>query len=109
MEYAKSTYPKARERWMRGLPNGQRFFVTTWFRHTPDHVEQVFVLVEDISEATVRGRIASDPMGPGYESGDHYEFSEDDLVDWTIQYENGAEEGNFVGKFLDRYRGECPF
>src|SRR5262245_10794106 len=108
VDYALQTYPDAKARYQRGLPTGQLFFLTTLFRHSDHHVEQVFVKVSVIKGDVVSGVIASDPMGPGFTPGQPYQFRESEILDWTIQHPDGTEEGNVVGKFLDRYQGECP-
>jgi hypothetical protein len=105
---ARETYPEARSRWMRGLPSNQRLFITTLFHRPDGHDEQVFVLVDRIQGGTVSGRIGNEPMGPGFRMWDSYSFKEKELLDWTIQHSDGTEEGNFVGKFIDRYHGQCP-
>lgn len=120
IEQARSTYPEARRRWEQGLPRGQAFLVTTWFRHSEHEVEQVFVRVnslvvvaaegrDDLSPVTmILGQIISAPVGPGFKQGDQYRFSEEDVIDWTIQHADGTEEGNAIGKFLDEYGARCP-
>jgi hypothetical protein len=108
VEEARNTYPTARLKWELGLPNGHRFLITTRFWHSENHFEQVFVRVSDIEFGTIYGHIANEPMGPGFKIWDSYEFSESELLDWTIQHPDGTEEGNVVGKFIDRYRGQCP-
>lgn len=108
IDRARETYPGAKARWKKGLPPGYTFFVTTPFRHSDQHFEFVFVKVATIAADRVSGTIASTPIGPGFRAGQVYEFDERTIVDWTITDPNGMEEGNFVGNFLDRYRGQCP-
>ena len=108
IERARQTYPDAKARYLRGLPMGNVFFLTTFFHHSERHREQVFIKVSAIYGEVVSGVIATTPMGPGFKFGQPYEFRETELLDWTIQHPDGIEEGNFVGKFLDRYRGQCP-
>jgi hypothetical protein len=108
IDHARETYPDAKARWQKGLPPGYAFFVTTPFHHSDQDIEMVFVRVASIADDRVNGVIASAPIGPGFREGQQYEFDERALVDWTITDPNGAEEGNFVGKFLDRYQGQCP-
>jgi len=108
VEYARLTYPDARMRYLRGLPRGHVFFLTTLFHHSPKRVEQVFVEVSAINGQVISGLIASEPMGPGFTQWQPYEFPETEILDWTIQHPDGTEEGNVVGNFLDRYQGKCP-
>jgi hypothetical protein len=105
---ARQTYPGARSRWKKGLPADQRFFITTLFHHDNGRIEHIFVLVDRIDGETVSGRIGSEPMSPGFKLWDPYSFRERELLDWTIQHSDGTEEGNFVGKFVDRYHSQCP-
>ena len=104
---ARSSYPEARGRFVAGLPDGQLFFLTTQIKDGAGRVEQVFILVETISQGVVTGKIANDiQFAEGYRKGQRYSFSEADLMDWLILHQDGSEEGNFVGKFLDTYTGE---
>ena len=103
---AKSTYPAAKARFLAGLPLGQIFFVTTRLHDNTGAVEQVFIQVSSIRDGQITGRIASQIRTvPGYETGGLYTFRESDLLDWLITHEDGSEEGNYVGKFLDNYHG----
>src|SRR5216684_3960516 len=100
---ARSTYPAAKRRWERGLPTGQGFFVVTVLRDSGGHVEQVFIFVHRIARGTITGEIASDLRTvKDFRRGQPYSFPEADLVDWMIFHsDDGTEEGNVVGKFMD--------
>jgi len=104
---AKATYPQAKERFLRGLPSGQSFFVTTRLVDASGNFEQVFIAVQAIVDGQVRGRIWS-PLHAvkGYKYKDAYAFPEERILDWLIAKPDGSEEGNFVGKFLDTYQGQ---
>jgi hypothetical protein len=105
VESARVTYPAARERFLRGLPAGYVFHVTTRLRDTQGRWEQVFVRVDSITSGQVRGRIASSVrLIAGYRWQQPYELPETEIVDWTIVDPLGGEEGNVVGKFLDTFR-----
>ncbi len=66
------------------------------------HFEQVFVLVTLIENGIIRGRLASDvQLVEGHQAGEWVRVPEGEILDWTIQKDDGQEEGNFVGKFLD--------
>jgi hypothetical protein len=107
IEQARASYPQARDRYLAGLPAGERFFVTCVLRDGRGHFEQVFVLVEGIQGAAISGRIASDILGvEGFQSGQHIELEESEIVDWTISKADGSEEGNFVGKTIDALQAE---
>jgi hypothetical protein len=105
VEQARKTYPEAKQRFLKGLPQGHVLFVTTRLYDARRRFEQVFVAVSEIREGKIRGMIASDVrLVPSYRQGDYYTFPESELYDWTISRPDGTEEGNFVGKFLDTYR-----
>ncbi len=100
---ALATYPDAKRRYLAGLPAGETFFVTTLLRDSSGRFEQVFILVDQIEGNVIKGRIASTIMAvEGYKRGQPQTISEADVVDWLISKADGSEEGNFVGKFLDR-------
>ena len=102
VKQAKDTYLGAKRRYLKGLPVGEMFFVTTRLVDYQDLWEQVFIRVEGIRGEIITGTIASDIRTvSGFKSGDSYRFPESELVDWLIANPDGSEEGNFVGKFLD--------
>lgn len=105
IEKAKSTYPEAKARFLKGLPPKHTFFITTRLTDASKRIEQVFIAVHDIKDGKVSGAIASEiHLVSGYKFGDTYTFPESELIDWTISKPDGTEEGNFVGNFLDSYQ-----
>ena len=101
---ARATWPKARQRYLAGLPPRHSFFVTTLLVDNQDRREQVFIAVESIQDGRISGKIWNRvEVVHGYHLGDRYSFPESDLRDWLIAKPDGTEEGNFVGKFLDGY------
>lgn len=107
VELARKTYPEAKARFVKGLPSGHSFFITTRLYDSARRFEQVFVAVREIKDGKIKGLIWSDiQLVSGYKQGDTYTFPESELIDWTISNPDGTEEGNFVGKFLDTYRPE---
>jgi hypothetical protein len=101
---ARKTYPQAKRRFLKGLPRGDVFFVTTRLRDSQDHWEQAFIRVQSIQDEVVTGVISSRlSVVKGYQLGQVYSFKEAELVDWTIAKPDGSEEGNVVGKFMDTY------
>lgn len=107
---ARASWPKARARYLAGLPAGHSFFVTALLVDDSDRREQVFIAVDEIHHGTISGRIWNRiGIVRGYNHGDRYRFAEAELRDWTITRPDGTEEGNFVGKFLETYepRGTC--
>ena len=105
IEKAQKTYPPAKERYLKGLPPKEGFFVTTRLHDDKGKFEQVFIAVKEIKEGKIKGLIwSSIEIVSGYKMGDVYIFPEAELLDWTITKPDGTEEGNFVGKFLDTYQ-----
>lgn len=98
----KATYPKAKSRYLAGLPPQQTFFVTTLLRDQHGRFEYVFVVVQRIAGQTVTGQIATQvTLIRAFHEGDTISFPEAEVVDWMISKPDGSEEGNLVGKFLD--------
>lgn len=105
IEQARTTYPEAKARFLKGLPSRHTFFITTRLYDVTKRFEQVFIAVKEIKDGRITGVIASEiRLVSGYEEGDAYSFPESELFDWTISKPDGTEEGNFVGKFLDSYQ-----
>jgi len=103
---ARATYADAKARYLSGLPAGENFFVTHILRDEAGKFEQVFILVQEIEDGTITGKIASDILAvQGYRGGQTVQLREADIVDWTISKADGSEEGNFVGKYLDSVQG----
>lgn len=99
---ALESYPQAKVRFLNGLPNGESFFLTTRLHDSEGRVEQVFILVDSITNGVVSGKISNDiRVVSGYQSGQTHEFSENVIYDWLITKPDGSEEGNFVGKYID--------
>ena len=104
---AKETYPLARERFKKGLPKGESFFLTTRLRDNQGRVEQVFILVVSIEEGVINGVIYNNiDVVSGFKYGQKYSFPETEMLDWLITKPDGSEEGNFIGKFLDLYQSK---
>jgi hypothetical protein len=98
---ARKTYLDAKARYLRGLPEGEHFFVTRTLS-SPGEREYVFIAVSKIRDGKVIGTIASDILHvKGFKSGDAYTFAEADIEDWLITKPDGSEEGNAIGKLLD--------
>ena len=105
IEQARSTYPQAKARFLKGLPPKHTFFVSVRLYDAAKRAEQVFIAVREIKDGKITGLIANEiTLVSGYREGDTYTFPETELVDWTISKPDGTEEGNFVGKFIDSYQ-----
>ena len=105
---ARASFPDARARFERGLPPRHSFFVSTWLHDSAGRQELVFVAVDSITGAREAAQIAGHIWSPvqlvrGYHYRQPYTFAVTDLVDWMIARPDGSEEGNEVGKFMDRY------
>ena len=102
---ARRSYPSAKQRFIRGLPPRESFFITAILTDALGHHEQVFIAVDSVVESKIVGRVWNDILlVRGYQRGQRYETPEVDIVDWLISKPDGTEEGNEVGKFLDTYR-----
>ena len=101
---AKETLPRAKKRYLKGLPKSDVFFVTTRIRDN-ERFEQVFLRVTSWEGDTIRGVLASDmELLTTHKKGEIITCNVTEVIDWTISKPDGSEEGNFVGKFLDSYK-----
>jgi hypothetical protein len=98
---ARESYPKARDRFLDGLPKGYSFFVTSILSSSKGD-EMGFFRVERIENGRVTGILSTKlQLVDSFTYGQRYTFSESELIDWTLTSPSGSEEGNFVGKFLE--------
>jgi hypothetical protein len=105
---AQASFPAARERFERGLPPHETFFVSTWLHDLEGREKLVFVAVDSVKGAGGAAHIAGRVWSPvqlvhGYTYRQPYTFAVAELVDWMIARPDGSEEGNEVGKFMDTY------
>ena len=92
-------------KYLRGLKDGQAFFLTTRIYDTLGNYEQIFVRVSAWEKESVSGTIANQLNAvKGFSYGQTIIFPESDILDWLITNPDGSEEGNFVGKYLDTIR-----
>jgi|ERR1051326_3918865 hypothetical protein len=101
IDAARKTLPKAKARFLAGLPKGYSFAVTTRLRDPGGRPEQVFVLIDSVVRNLFLGRLAQVDFTPGFHAGQWYAVPDSAVLDWTITRTDGIEEGNYVGKFLD--------
>jgi uncharacterized protein YegJ (DUF2314 family) len=107
---ARASYPSAKKRYLAGLASGFTFAV--WIRlyqndekTREDRHEDVFVVVEQIKNGTIRGSIGNNlDLLTNYEKGQTIKFPESDVKNWVIVRPDGSEEGNDVGKFLEHWK-----
>ncbi|SHI36187.1 hypothetical protein SAMN02745146_0649 [Hymenobacter daecheongensis DSM 21074] len=102
---ARRTLAEAQRRYQAGLRPGETFYLTTRVQDPDGTFEQVFVLVRQWEGPYVQGTIANALEAvKTYAAGQEIEFTTSAVLDWTLVRANGAEEGNYVGKFLDIQR-----
>ena len=102
---AQKTLPDAKKKYMKGLGQGEAFFLTVNLREGKN-VERVFVRVTKWKNEDIEGTIANDIMVlSGYKNGQPISFKESEVLDWTITKPDGSEEGNYIGKYIDSRRG----
>ncbi len=101
---AKQTLPKAKKKFLEGLPHGYSFFVTVDLRSNSGDKENAFIEVERWDNNKITGILSTKlQLVKEYQFGQRLIVSEDNVIDWTITSPDGKEEGNFIGKFLDSY------
>jgi uncharacterized protein YegJ (DUF2314 family) len=65
----------------------------------------VFVVVESIKNGTIYGWINNKlDLLTSYGKGQRIQFPEGDVKNWVIVRPDASEEGNDVGKFLERWK-----
>lgn len=105
VQMARRSYRDAKARFQKGLPSGERFFITTRIFDPQGNFQQVFVEVTNISNGKVAGRIVTGTQKTsGHTPADVFICNEKDILDWSIAKPDGSQEGNVVGKFLDVVR-----
>lgn len=104
VQKARNSYPSAKRRFLRGLPEGHNFFVVTRLRNSGAE-EQVFVSVSEIKDGTVQGYIYNKLQNTGgFAFRQLHSFPESEVYDWVITKSDGEPEGNYVGKYLETLR-----
>lgn len=102
---ARETLPKAKKRYLKGLPKGEQFFVTTKLYGPDGKYEQVFVKVTSWKKEEIKGLLTSNvDFIPNHKWGEKITCREADVLDWLISKPDGSEEGNLVGRFLDTHQ-----
>lgn len=103
---AKSTLPQAKARYLRGLPEDKKIYVTIELQDN-NYRENAYIQVMKWDGNTIFGKIDTKPaIVESYAQGQGIEIQEEQIIDWTIVSSDGQEEGNYVGKFLDEYYKE---
>lgn len=97
----RETWPGAKKRFLAGLPAGNRLLVRVRLQQA-NKVEESFVEVTSIKNGIITGNIDSLDLLTRYKKGQSIKIPEGEIKDWLIQYSNGSQEGNVVGKFLNQ-------
>lgn len=108
---ARATWPKAKKRFLAGLPEGWSFAVSYRLFQNDERTKQfrfedTFVEVKEIKGGTVRGTIANKlDVVTNYRHEQPITFPESKIMNWVfIRPDGSEEEGNVLGKFLERYK-----
>ncbi|MEY2494615.1 MAG: hypothetical protein QOJ45_1107 [Verrucomicrobiota bacterium] len=107
---ARATYPAAKKRFLAGLPPGYKFVVGLRFSQKDERtgkaaaVEDMLVQVERIEKGRIIGRLANAPvLVRNIKYGDSVSRPESEITNWLIEHPDRSEEGNYVGKFLEKH------
>lgn len=102
---ARKSLPKTKERYLKGLPKGQTLYLTVRIFDKDGKFEQIFARVRSWEGDSITARIGNAlNVVKEYKQGQLIEFKETEVIDWTIVNAKGEEEGNFVGKYIDKHR-----
>lgn len=100
LKEARRTMAQARQRFQAGLPSSATFFLTVSLLDASATRVPMLVLVKQWQGGRISGRLvpttAAEPLPEAAT-----EFEEDAVLDWLILHDDGSEEGNFVGKYLE--------
>lgn len=99
---ARKTLGDVKARYLKGLPKGSWLSVTTRLTDGKGR-EQVFVTVKSWDKNTIKGTLNNEVKLANYKLGDPITVLEKDVIDWTIVDKDGNEEGNLLGKFIDKW------
>jgi uncharacterized protein YegJ (DUF2314 family) len=106
---SRATYPAAKKRFLAGLPPGYKFLVMLRFFQRDERTgkttgEDMLVQVQRIENGRIYGRLANAPVVVrSVKYGDSVSRPEREITNWIIEHPDRSEEGNFVGKFLEKH------
>ncbi|WP_082016887.1 DUF2314 domain-containing protein [Hymenobacter sp. DG25B] len=104
---ARQKLSSVKKRYAAGLPAGQTLYLTTRIFDSDGQFEQVFVRVSSWQDKIVTGTLANKLEAVHeYQPNQSITFPEQAVLDWTITAADGQEEGNYVGKFIDRLQSK---
>ncbi|WP_152981611.1 hypothetical protein [Hymenobacter sp. AT01-02] len=99
---ARRTLSQARQRYQRGLPAGTNLYLTARVLNEVAAPEPVLVAVDTWQGNHISGRIVRTTAdGRATTATDPVDFDEPAVLDWLVLRPDGAEEGNYLGKFLE--------
>jgi hypothetical protein len=104
VDHARQTFPEAALRFEAGLPRKTTLAVVTRPSRADGTPYHVLVEVGSIIGTQINGRKRDAGVievdGRSYDRGDNYSLATTDIVDWTIEYPDQPEEGNWLKKYL---------
>ena len=104
MREALRTLPRAKKRFLAGLPEGDQFLLSVRVAATDTSFRQVSARVLGWHGATVQALLLPDNAGAAGTKPMPVSFSETAVFDWTLLRAGGREEGNYVGRYTDTAR-----
>ena len=99
------TLPQAKKRFLAGLPSGDQFLLSVRIIASDTSFRQVSARVLGWHGNTVQALLlpsAADSAGPTEPT--LVSFPETAVLDWTLLWASGREEGNYVGRYIDTSR-----
>jgi tetratricopeptide (TPR) repeat protein len=104
VEEARKTLPRAKNKYLKGLPRGNSFFVTVELNTGNNNYENIYLYVMQWYKELISGIISTHlSKSSMFHYGQRINVYEKSVIDWTIVDQNGKEEGNYLGKFIDTY------
>ena len=105
---ARASWPKAKEKFLKGLQEGYRLLVTTRIANEVGYYDYALIDVKELIDAKISGQIVRmESKNRIYGIGAPYSLQESDLLDWMVLGPNGYEEGNYFGEYY-RKQGMQP-
>lgn len=101
LQEAHRTLPQARQRYQRGLPAGTALYLTARVLNEAATPEPVVVRVDTWTGPRLTGRIVRLTAAGRPQAQAPVEFEEAAVLDWLLLHAGGAEEGNYLGRFLE--------
>lgn len=104
---AMEQWPSVRNRYLSGLPENESLFVRVLVAAEGSAAHYLFVVVDSIEGDKIWGRIWSDvTSSTGINHGERIVLMKEFISDWLISKPDGTEEGNRIGREIER-SGKC--